>query len=173
MRKLTIGFSKPKNKIFPIFSWLIRLYEGTPYSHVWVRWQTSVGPSVCYHAAHTTLHFLSDRCFERAITVVESFDFEVSDEAFNRMLKYSLETCGNDYALAGVLIVPILEFFKIKKNPFDVGDKDQYCAELVCRILGQIEGQDLTFDPDRVKLKEIYNFVKQKFVDGSLTPQIS
>lgn len=168
MRKITIGFSKPKNKIFPIFSWAIRAYEHTPFSHVFVRWQTSVGPSICYHAAHTTLHFLSDTCFEKQIKVVESFEFEVTDEQYNKLLKYCLETCGNNYALVGVFGVLYCDLFKVKKNPFGEGPLEQYCAELVYRVIGEMTGAQLTLDADRVKLKQVYEFVKSKFELGAL-----
>jgi len=161
MRKLTVGFSKPKRK-FPIFSWAIRAYEHTEFSHVYVRWQTSVGPSICYHAAHATLHFLSDTCFEKQINTVDSFEFNVSDEKYNKLLKYCLETCGNDYSLVGVLAIPIIDFFGLKKNPFGGGPLEQYCAELVYRILGEMTGDALTYDADRVKLNEVYEYVKNK-----------
>lgn len=166
MKKLTVGFSRPKNSAFPIFSWAIRAYEGTPFSHVYVRWQTSVGPSICYHAAHATLHFLSDSQFEKQITTVDSFEFEVTDEQYSRLLKYCLETCGNDYALVGVLAIPFIDLFGLKKNPFGGGPLEQYCAELVYRILGVMTGAQLTYDADRVKLKEVYNFVKEKHALG-------
>lgn len=165
MKKLTIGFSKPK-KIFPVFSWAIRAYEQVPFSHVYVRWQTSVGPSICYHAAHSTLHFLSDTQFEKQITTVEQFDFVVTDEQYGRLLKYCLETCGNDYALVGVIAIPLVDLFGLKKNPFGGGPLEQYCAELVYRILGVMTGTELTYDADRVKLKEVYNFVKEKHRAG-------
>ncbi len=152
---------------FPLFSWAIRAYEGTPFSHVFVRWQTSVGPSICYHAAHATLHFLSDTQFNKQIQVVEQFEFEVSDEAYGKLLKYCLETCGNDYALVGVFGVLFSDIFKLKKNPFEEGPLEQYCAELVYRILGEMSGAQLTLDADRVKLKEVYNFVKEKFIAGA------
>lgn len=165
MRKLTIGFSKPKTK-FPIFSWAIRAYERTVFSHVYVRWQTSVGPSICYHAAHTSLHFLSDTQFNKKICTVESFEFEVTEVQFSKLLKYCLETAGNDYALTGVFAIPLVDLFKLKTNPFGSGPLEQYCAELVYRIVREMTGTELTYDADRVKLKQVYNFVKEKHAAG-------
>lgn len=162
MRKMTIGFSVPKCSPFPIFSWAIRAYEGTPFSHVYARWQTSVGPSICYHAAHSTLHFLSDTQFEKKIKVVESFEFTITEEQYGKLMKYCLETCGNDYALVGVLAIPLIDLFGLKKNPFGSGPLEQYCAELVCRILGEMTGEQLAYDADRVKLNQIYEYVRNK-----------
>jgi hypothetical protein len=168
MRKLTIGFSKPKGKFLPIFSWLIRWYEGIPYSHVYIRWQTSVGPSICYHAAHTSLHFLSDKQFDQDIHTVEKFDFDISDEQYMRLLKYCLETCGNSYALFEVFGVAIADIFKLSKNPVSRGEKEQYCAELVLRSIGEMNQEKLTYDADIIKLKQVYQFVKSKHESGVL-----
>lgn len=167
MKHITIGFSKP-NKFLPLFSWAIRAYEGIPYSHVFIRWQTSVGPSICYHAAHTSLHFLSDRMFEKTVIPVEQFEFDVTDEQYTRLLKYCLETCGNNYALLGVFGIAVADIFKLSKNPFSSGEDSQYCAELVLRSIGEMNQEKLTYDADIIKLKQVYQFVKSKHESGVL-----
>jgi hypothetical protein len=167
MRKLEIGFSKPKNNPLPIFSWLIRLYERVPYSHVYIRWETNVGPHICYHAAHTSLHFLSDNQFAREVATVESFEFDITPEQYNRLLKYCLETCGQKYALWEVLMIPLVDLFKLSKNPFSRGSTEQYCAELVLRSIGEMSQEKLTYDADRVKLRQVYQFVKEKHTAGA------
>lgn len=167
MRKLTIGFSKPKDKLLPVFSWAIRLYERVPYSHVYIRWQTNVGPSICYHAAHTSLHFLSDRMFQKSVDTVESFEFNITDEQYTRLLKYCLETCGNQYALWEVFGIALADLFKLSKNPAGSGGDQQYCAELVLRSIGEMNQEKLTYDADRVKLKQVYQFVKEKHAAGA------
>lgn len=167
MRKLTIGFSKPKNHILPIFSWVIQAYEGLPFSHAFVRWETSVGPGICYHAAKSNIHFLSDRIFFYNIKVVEEFTFEVSDETFNRVMKFCLENCGSSYGILEVFGIPLMDIFKLKKNPFSSGATSQYCAELVLRVLQNIGSENLTFNPDQVKLKQLYTYIKEKHQAGT------
>lgn len=162
MKTITIGFSKPKNKLFPIFSWLIRLYERTPYSHCYLRWETSYGPKICYHAAHTSLHFLSQRQFDKEIKVVEEFTITIPESRYGRVVKYCLETCGQSYGLREVFGIAISEGLGIKWNILKTGEKEQFCAELVYRVLGLITDDKLTKDADMVKLSYVYNLVKEK-----------
>lgn len=168
MRKLTIGFSKPKGKLLPFFSWAIRWYEKIPYSHVYIRWQTNVGPSICYHAAHTSLHFLSDSMFEKNVDPIETFEFNITDEQYERLLKYCLETCGSSYALLEVFGLLFMDLLKLNRNPAGTGKDKQYCAELVFRTIGEMNQENLTFDADRVKLKQVYQFVKDKHSAGAV-----
>lgn len=170
MKKLRIGFSKPKDKLLPIFSWAIRLYEGTPYSHVYIRWQTKWNTWLCYHAASLMIHFLGESSFARHITVVEEFEFEVTDEQFDRLMQFCTKYVGEDYALMDVLMIPFWD--RLSKSGKVVpslanGASKQYCAELVMRALGEMGGKELTQNVDRVKLKQVYNFVKEKYKNGA------
>lgn len=168
MRKIRIGFSRPLKKKFPIFSWLIRLYEGTPYSHVYIRWETKYGLDICYHAASLFLHFLSDGCFKKEIEVVEEFSFDISDSQFDEFMKFCLETCGQDYGLLEVFGIPLMDLLKLSHNPFGKGTDKEFCAELVVRALGKMSVSGLPFDADRVRLKEVYQFVNTRFQAGSI-----
>lgn len=167
MRKITFGFSKPKNKIFPIFSWLIRWYEKTPYSHVYLRWETSYGPKICYHAAHTTLHFLSELQFDKEIITVEDFELEVSEEAYKQVMLYCLKTCGREYGLWEVFGVALSEKLGLNFNLFKTGDREQFCAELAYRVLGIISDEKLTVDPDMVKLQYVHSLIKARAVNNA------
>ena len=165
MKKIKIGFSKPKGKWFPIFSWLIRLYEKTPYSHVYVRWGTRVGFGICYHAASHFVHFLSDLIFLKKVYVIEEFEFEIDDQHFDQVLMFCLENCGREYGLLEVLGIPIMDLLKLEKNPFGEGEGKQYCAQLVARVL-TVMGDETGFIADRVRLKEVYDFVKKLSSEG-------
>jgi hypothetical protein len=164
MKKLRIGFSKPKNVWFPIFSWAIRLYEKTPYSHVYIRWETKWGTWLCYHAASLMIHFLGEASFARHITIVKEFEFEVSDEKFDKLMSFCTKYVGEDYALRDVLLIPLNDL-GVKYSA--EGANKQYCAELVMRALGEMDGKQLTQDADRVKLKYVYDFVKEKYENGA------
>ena len=58
--KITIGFSRPKNKVFPIGSWLIRLYMRSAYSHTYVRFYSeSINRTLVYEAVgHGGIRFV-------------------------------------------------------------------------------------------------------------------
>jgi hypothetical protein len=170
MKKLRIGFSKPKDKLFPLFSWAIRLYEGTPYSHVYIRWETKWNTWLCYHAASLMIHFLGEASFARHITVVEEFEFEVDEEKFDKLMAFCTKYVGEDYALMEVVMIPFWDALSKQGKTFPSlanGANKQYCAELVMRALGEMNGKELTQDADRVKLKYVYEFVKEKHRAGA------
>ena len=50
--ELFIGFSKPKNHPCPVYSYAIRAFENTPYSHVYIRWYSKYANTwVCFEAS--------------------------------------------------------------------------------------------------------------------------
>lgn len=163
MKKIIIGFSKPKNSLFPFYSWAIRLYEKTPYSHVYIRWETRWHTWLCYHAASVMIHFLGESSFNKHIDIIEEFSFSITPEQFDRLMRFATKYVGEDYALKDVLMIPLGDLGI--KYPTDDEHK-QYCAELVMRALGEIEGKDLTQDVNRVKLKDVYDYVKGKYENG-------
>lgn len=161
MKKIIIGFSKPRNNFFPVFSWLIRLYERTSYSHVYIRWETKWGTSLCYHAASVMLHFLGELAFKKKIHVIEEFQFEITDDQFDRLMLFCTTTSGYDYAVKEVFMIPLWDLGLIKQYRDD--PTRQYCAELVIRALGEIDGvNSISERPDRIKLKEVYELVKKR-----------
>lgn len=160
MKRLKIGFSKPRGKWFPVFSWAIRLYERVPFSHVYLRWDTQFGVPICYQASGAAINFMGDYAFKRHLEIVEEYEFDVPDKQWAVGMKFCLENVGKDYALMGVLGVPLMDLFKLSKNPFSDGEESQYCAELVTRFLAHLD-IDLKLDADRVKLKQVHEFIRQ------------
>lgn len=156
---LRIGFSKPKTG-FPLLSWIIRLYEGVPFSHVYMRWQTKSGLWLCYHASGIQVNFLGPAAFEHHIHIVEEFEYEVSEEHAHVFRDYCIEQCGKPYALKELFGIVLADLFQLKKNPLSGGEWIQYCAELLARSWEKLTGQQLDFDKDRVKLKQVHSLVK-------------
>jgi len=159
MRKIRVGFSKPRDKWFPIFSWAIKLYERTPYSHVYFRFETSEG-MLCYQASGTAINMIGENKFYKSIFVVEEYEFDLSDDAWRKFKSFCFKHVGDDYALMGVFGVLIADALGLKTNPFDGGPVKQYCAELVTRCFEDM-GFKLNLDADRVKLKQVNEFIQQ------------
>lgn len=160
MRTIKIGFSKPKNKILPVFSWLIRLYEQIPYSHVYISWKTSGGQTVCYHAANTMIHFLGEEAFNSSVQPVEEYEITIDEENFDGLIEFCFKYCGFKYALKEVLKIPLYDLGILK--PSVDNPRKQYCAELVARALFYINKEPIFSNYDRVKLKELNSYVKSK-----------
>lgn len=165
MRKISIGFSKPKDKKLPFFSWAIRAYEKTSYSHVYIRWQTHWGAWICYHAASVMVHFLGEEAFNKKIQIIEEFEFSISDAKFDALMQFCIKYAGADYALTDVIKIPLWDLGLKSASSNDPWK--QYCAELVMRAFGEMDGKPLTQNVDRVKLKDVYKFVKEKHASGA------
>lgn len=162
--KIKIGFSQPKNKFFPIFSWLIRLIEWTKYSHVYLQWDSEFAEStITYHAAGHSVHFLGLELFKKSVKPVYIFEIDITREQYKDLLHYCFEKSGTDYGVKqifGITIVKLMCLFGKKiKNPFSDGDKSQVCSELIGHVLKDILSKDLDLDLDIAGPKAIYEFM--------------
>jgi hypothetical protein len=138
---------------------------------VYIRWQTKWDTWLCYHAASLIVHFLGESSFNKHITVVEEFEFNVTDEQFDRLMQFCTKYVGVDYALVEVLMIPFWDYLSKKEQVVPTlanSVNKQYCAELVLRALADMSQEKLTYDADRVKLKQVYEFVKSKHESGGL-----
>lgn len=161
--KIYIGFSKPKNKKFPIFSWLIRLFERTPYSHVYIRWHSrGAGVDVCYEAAGTQLRFMGPEPFKSNIQPLHEYELEISKELYPKLLTYCMTNAGMDYGLKQAFGIALVKLFKLKKNPFADGRKSQVCSELVGNILQEVFQLNIGIDMDIAGPKDIDKYLKSK-----------
>ena len=135
MRKVIIGFSRPKHKIFPIFSWLIRFFEGTDYSHTYVKTYSQTADTwLVYQASGSMVNFMGEKHFINAAHIAREFEFEISENSFKEYLKWAILNAGVPYGLKTVLGILIARVFNLKKNPFGDGESTLFCAEL-CRIV--------------------------------------
>ena len=164
--KIKIGFSQPRNKFFPVFSWLIRLIEGTKYSHVYLQWNSEFAEStITYHAAGHSVHFLGLNLFKQSVKPIHEFELTISQDQYKELLHYCFENSGTDYGIKqifGIAIVKIAGLFGKKiSNPFSDGDKSQVCSELVGYVLSEILNRELELDLDIAGPKDIFKFLKR------------
>jgi hypothetical protein len=111
------------------------------------------------------VHFLGEEAFNKKIIIVEEFEFEISDDKFDKLMQFCIKYAGADYGLMDVLRIPLWD---MGLRPASGSSPwKQYCAELVIRAFGEMEGKKLTQDEDRVKLKQVYQFVKEKHAAGA------
>lgn len=89
----------------------------------------------------------------------------MTDAQFDLLMEFCTKYVGEEYALKDVLMIPLGDL-GIKYSTD--GDSKQYCAELVMRALGEMGGKELTQNVDRVKLKYVYDFVKEKHEKGGV-----
>jgi len=159
---IKIGFSRPKAWFKP-GSWLIRLSEGTKYSHVYLSWTTSVGVDIVYQASHTMVNFMSKVNFDKQALVIEEYETEISNEAYSRLLKYCLTNAGTDYGNNQILGIAIQRIFGLKKNPFSDGRDTQVCSELVGYVIKDYLHQDTALDLDSIGPRDINTICQAHF----------
>jgi hypothetical protein len=133
MKKIIIGFSKPRDKIFPIFSWLIKLWDRANYSHVYIRWETSLKDKICYQASRSMVHFIGEKVFKRTIIPVYEFEFELSEEKYREMVSFCIKNAGVSYSFLQIIGIALSPIFK--KNIFSNGANAFVCSELTAVIL--------------------------------------
>ena len=162
MRKIYVGFSKPINRIFPIYSWAIRALEGTRFSHVYVRHDTRYGIDIVYQASGTQVNFESGALFFKKAEAIREFEFEVTDEAFDRYMSFALKNAGKPYGVLQVVGLALYSLLGLKKNPFPSGSANYVCSELVAEILfelGRFKYDRELFD--KLTPRDLFEFCKK------------
>ena len=81
--KIKIGFSQPINNKFPIFSWGIRLLEGTDYSHVYAAWYSrGAGVNVFYEASGSSVHFTCEEVANNKFQTIHLYEIEIPRDGY-------------------------------------------------------------------------------------------
>jgi hypothetical protein len=157
-RTITIGFSKPKNKPLPVFSWLIRLYEGTTFSHTYLRFHSeSLDRHLVYEAVGGGVRFIGQPAWSKYAEEVDSFTISVSDEARLKLLQYCVDSAGMEYGFIQNLGLVVARLFKLKYNPTPGGKN---CSEIIAEVL-QMQGYKLPKEPNLMTPKDIHLTLSQ------------
>lgn len=170
MRKIYVGFSKPIHKILPVYSWAIRLLEGTRFSHVYIRHETKYKIDLIYQASGTQVNFESGELFFKKAEAIREFQFEVSDEAFDKYMEFAIRNAGKPYGILQVFGILFVSLFSLEKNPFPSGSANYVCSELVGEILyeiGRFKYDRELFD--KLTPKDLFEFcLKHSFEEATL-----
>ena len=135
-----IEFTKPVERILPVYSWLIRMIEGTEYSHVRIRWQNSIGINLIYEASGSSVKLIGDYATNKhPVEVVHSYKFSLNKEEYRKLISL-FRFAGVDYGIKQVFGIALARLFKLKKNPLSQGRRSQVCSELVAMFLVEVLG---------------------------------
>lgn len=163
--KIIIGFSKPKNKIFPWFSWLIRLYQNTEYSHVYIRWEArGISENICYQASGSQVNFIGSDVFAKEIQPIFEYEMlqDLSVEQRRNLFKFAISKAGKPYGIKEVFGLLYSRFIDNSHNKLD--DEEHYiCSELISTILKDELEVDLGKEASMTMPVDI-----QKYLDKSL-----
>lgn len=172
MRKLVVGFSKPKSGFVP-FSEAIRWVCRTKFSHTYIKFKSdSFDRVLVYQASGLAVNFVGETRFKEQEVIVAEFEFEVSDSTFNRTMQFAIDRAGVPYGISqifGILYVKALALFGVKaKNPFPNGNSNYVCSELVAQILKEIIGLEVEQDLDLIDPKEVFELLQKNHISETL-----
>jgi uncharacterized protein YycO len=142
MEKITIGFSKSKNK-FALGSLLIRAYMGTPYSHVYLQFYSeSLNRVLIYEAVGSGVRFIGSSAWSEHAVEIKSHTITTNKSNQVTLLQYCVDHAGTEYGFMQNLGVPLASIFNLKKNPFRKGKN---CSEAIGEFL-KSEGYEIKKD---------------------------
>lgn len=160
-KEIDIIFTKSK-KIFPIGSWLIRLWTWKEYSHV-ARQKTILGETVLYQASGSSVNYTHKSEFVKHHKIVKCYKIKVPADIEREMAIACLRDAGKPYATMqniGIALVNILAIFKIKiSNPWKDGKN---CSELLYTLILKKMYPDLKNDADLIKPHHIERILTEK-----------
>ena len=162
-----MGFSRPtyKYKKVPLFSWIIRVVEQTPYSHCYLEWYSpKFDEFLRYEASGTSVHFSGEISWKHKAEAVEKYEVEISEECYQKMIKWCIRHADLPYGMkqvVGIAVVKIAGAFGRKiRNPFASGNKTWVCSELVGFIIEEVVGEDVDEDLDIAGPRKINEIVR-------------
>jgi hypothetical protein len=137
MRKVIIGFSRPKAHFIP-FAWLIMAIEKTNYSHVFIRAHSeSLDTDLIYQASGLQVNFMGPKYFDDRESSIYEFEAEVPDETYKAFMQWAIMNSGYPYSLKQALGIGLVRVFNLKKNPFVNDKKSWVCSELAGYVLSK------------------------------------
>ena len=152
MKKITIGFSKSIIN-FPVWSWLIRWYLKTPYSHVFIKFYSeNIERELIYESVGKQgVRFINKSNWEKKSKLVKEYKIEINDDNYKKILQWCIDNSGEEYALYQNIGVVISDILKLNKNP---AKKGMNCSEAIYYIL-KLEGYKIDKEPNLITPKDI------------------
>jgi hypothetical protein len=158
---ITIGFSRPKGRLFPWGSWLIRLHQRTPYSHCYIRFYSeTLNRTLVYEAVGGGVRFINVDLWSKNAEEIASFTLKVKRCNSVHLLQYCVDHAGYEYGWAQNIGLFLANVFGWSKNPWRKGKN---CSEALADIL-ELEGYKLGKSHDLASPRDIYEMLKEKRV---------
>lgn len=165
MKRVVIGFARPRHFFFKPFSWIIRLIEWTPYSHVYIRSRAdSLGVDLVYQASGVQVNFVGISHFKDQETSVYEFEVDVTDDKYRDFMRWAIVNAGAPYSLKQALGILLLKLFNLRKNPLSDGRKSWVCSELAGFFLVSFVGVSIKDDElDVIGPRGIFDICRRLF----------
>lgn len=134
MYNIYIEFTKPTG--FKLGSFIIRLIEGTKYSHVRLRFTTKNNTEVVYEAAGSQVRFMGvEARKDNEPVVVRSYLLKLNKEDYRSMVMKCIELAGIKYGFLQLIGMGLSRILHRRFNLFKDSLKSMVCSELLSYIL--------------------------------------
>lgn len=169
MDSLIVGFSKPRSKI-AILSKLIRLVQGTEFSHVYVAWDSEwLDTRIIYEASGSMVHFIDQDRFNQKVIVVHEVSIPISKECKKKVVRFAMHKASSPYSvkqLGKIFLYKVLTSLKLPCSWLKKDDRVSYvCSELVSQILIECLGEKMDQDLDVITPADVYRNIR-RIADG-------
>lgn len=159
MTELKVVFTKSKKR-FPIFSWLVMLWTGKPYSHVAREVVRRDWGSGFYQASEGKVHYEFESLFYKKHEVVKEYKLLVPKELEMEVRKACWHDCGKTYGMMQNVGIPLIDIGLLKNNPWKDG---RNCSELIYLKVLKVLIPELDYNPDTIKPHHIEDIILEYF----------
>lgn len=159
--KITIGFSSPKKT--KLFSSLIKLFQGTKYSHIFIRKYSSfLNTEYVYQASGLSVNFINSKSFDEINDTLHAYQIDLTDKQHREFMHFAMTNAGKPYGIKQILGI-VLSKFGIKSTKFNDGSDSYICSELVAKVL--MDHKDLKLDKpvDMVTPKDLFEIMEKHY----------
>lgn len=152
--KIKILLCSPTYSKFPIFSWLIKFFGKTKYSHYAIQYSGFV-----LDATSRDVRLSTAKEFKSRYDVVRSYDIEFNSD-FESFTNWCGKHLNKKYGFFQIIGLLFMIMGLAKRNPFGKDSKNLVCNELVVLLLSEFKGFTVG-DSDNYNLTQTEKIVKE------------
>jgi len=157
-RTIIIGFSTPKK--FKFASALIRCFENSKYSHIYIRMKAAPNSKLnfdkVFQASHGDVNAVAFDVFKEGNHILHEYELEITSEKYFEIAKWLWFQLGKPYGFLQLLGIG----FKIKLGN-NKGDKF-ICSELAGMVLKEYLNFDISESLDYIGLNDIKKLLESR-----------
>ena len=168
-----VEFTRPSSGFKP-FSAGVRLIQGTPYSHVRLKWSNpymekrGLPPlEVVYEASGSAVKVIGEYG-QPDVKVLKTYRIQVNKEQYGKLIQL-FRFANVDYGKLQILGILLVKIFGLKKNPLTKGRLSQVCSELVAVFFKEVLEWDFDVNLDIAGPKEIDRYLQKIINSGKFT----
>ena len=156
MRRIIIGFSTPIN--FKIGSSLIRLFEKSDFSHIYIKMEPSEKSklpfSKVFQASHGDVNCMEFEVFKSKNKIIHEYEIIITDKEYYDVATWLWLQLGKPYGFAQLVAIAF------NNNFLGNNDNKFICSELAGMVLRDYLGYNINDNLDYIGLNDIKDILE-------------